>query len=74
MIEQEKYELELVNIEELCLLEKKCEEKVDNLKKDMKLHGRADVRYRGWQSDLWKTERRLRYIKTRIQSRQSTMF
>lgn len=70
----EKFELEFMTTEELCLVAKNHKAEIEKLKRDMKLFGKEDESYTQWKNELWTKQRRYRYIIKRIESRQLTLF
>lgn len=74
MNESEKFQLEMVTLEDLCLIAQNCKREIDKLKRDMKLFGKEDDSYPQWQQELWELERRHKYVTGRIKSRQLKMF
>jgi hypothetical protein len=74
MNESEKFQLEFVTTDELCLLARNLKIEIEKLQRDMRLFGKEDDSYPQWRNELWTKQRRYRYIIKRIQSRQMKMF
>jgi len=74
MNESEKFQLEFMATDELCLVARNTKAKIDTLQRDMRLFGKEDDSYSDWKEQLWALQRRYRYVIKRIQSRQMTLF
>lgn len=73
MNESEKFELEFMTTDELCLVARNHKAEIEKLRRDMKLFGKEDDSYSAWKNELWQKQRRYNYIIRRIKARQLTL-
>lgn len=74
MNESEKFQVEMMSTEELCVVARNLKADIEKLRRDMKLFGKEDDSYPQWRNELWTKQRRYNCIIRRIKSRQLQLF
>lgn len=74
MNESEKFQIEMMATDELCVVARSLKIEIEKLQRDMRLFGKEDDDYPAWKNELWGKQRRYRYLIKKIKDRQMKMF